>query len=88
MESSPFVLVSDSESVIDLETATLGNVVAAKVADQQVSARKLGHLSAHPLFCRSRRIVGLADKADSRSTRNIELLGLHPYPQLFAKHHS
>jgi hypothetical protein len=37
MESSPFVLFSDSESVIDLETATLGNVVAAKVATPPIS---------------------------------------------------
>jgi len=33
-------------------------------------------------------IVALADKADGRSTRDIELLCLNPYPQLFAKHHS
>jgi len=33
-------------------------------------------------------VVALADKADGRSMRNVELLGLHPYPQLFAKHHS
>jgi len=29
MELSPFVLFSDSESVIDLESAMAGNVVAA-----------------------------------------------------------
>ena len=33
-------------------------------------------------------IVALTDKADGRSTGNIELLGLNPYPQLFTKHHS
>jgi hypothetical protein len=35
-----------------------------------------------------RAIVALADKADGRSTGNIELLCLNPYPQLFSEHHS
>ena len=37
MEASPFVLFSDSESVVDLEIARLGNVVAANAATPPIS---------------------------------------------------
>src|SRR5271155_5454257 len=37
IESSPVVLFSDSESVIDLESAALGNPVAAKAATPPIS---------------------------------------------------
>src|ERR1700679_3007492 len=37
MESSPFVVFVNTESVIDLEIATLGNVAAAKVTAPPIS---------------------------------------------------
>jgi hypothetical protein len=38
MESSPPVLFRDSESVIDLDNATLGNVVAANAGSRRVNS--------------------------------------------------
>jgi len=37
VESSPFVLFGDSESAIDLENATAGNVVATRVVALSMS---------------------------------------------------
>jgi hypothetical protein len=47
MESSPFALFSDSESVIDLEIATTGTVVAANAAAPPISMSRRVNLSMH-----------------------------------------
>jgi hypothetical protein len=43
MESSPFVVFVNTESVIDLEIATLGNVAAAKVTAPPISSSRRAH---------------------------------------------
>jgi hypothetical protein len=49
MELSPIVLFSDTESVIDLEITTAGNVVAANAAAPPISMSRRLNLPIRPL---------------------------------------
>jgi hypothetical protein len=49
MESSPFALFGNSESVIDFENDTAGNVVAANAATPPISTSRRVKLAMHVL---------------------------------------
>jgi hypothetical protein len=49
MESSPFVVFVNIESVIDLENTTLGNVVAANAATPPISRSRRVNSAIYPL---------------------------------------